>query len=72
VLPPEMGFGMATVDEYLKFADECMAWAREAETDAKRKAFLDMAKAWTLAAAKVNGGVVPVDIAPPDDPGTPQ
>jgi hypothetical protein len=31
-----------------------------------------MAKAWMLAAAKVNGGVVPVDIAPSDDPGTPQ
>jgi hypothetical protein len=61
---------MATADEYLRFADECMSWARGAKTDGERKAFLDMAKAWTLAAAKVNGGVVPVDITPPDDAGT--
>jgi hypothetical protein len=49
---------MTTANDYQRFADECLAWAREAETDAKRKAFLDMAKAWTLAAAKVNGGIV--------------
>jgi hypothetical protein len=61
---------MTTANDYQRFADECLAWAREAETDAKRKAFLDMAKAWMLAAAKVNGGIVPVDIAPPDDAGT--
>jgi hypothetical protein len=48
-------------DEYGRFAKECIGWARTAKTEADRKAFLDMARAWTLAAAKVNGviGVIP-------------
>jgi hypothetical protein len=46
---------MTTSDEYQRFADECMGWARGAKTDAERKAFLDMARAWTQAAAKING-----------------
>jgi hypothetical protein len=52
-----------TTDEYERFAKECMDWARTAHTDAERKAFLDMARAWTLAAAKANGviGVLPSD-----------
>jgi hypothetical protein len=56
---------MTTADEYKHFADECMNWAREAKSDADRKAFLDMARAWTIAAAKANGGRVP--ITQPDD-----
>jgi hypothetical protein len=61
---------MTTTIEYERFAKECMDSARAARTDAERKAFLDMAKAWTPAAAKVNGGFVPAELAPPDDPGT--
>jgi hypothetical protein len=38
---------MTTKTEYQQFADECMRSAREAKTDAERKAFLDMARAWT-------------------------
>jgi hypothetical protein len=59
---------MTTADEYKHFADECMKWAREAKSDVDRKAFLDMARAWTVAAAKANGGRVP--ITQPDDTGT--
>jgi hypothetical protein len=42
---------MATADEYRQFAEECLRWARGAKTDEQRKAFLDMARAWTQAAA---------------------
>jgi hypothetical protein len=59
---------MTTSDEYQRFADECMGWARGAKSDAERKAFLDMARAWTQAAAKKNG--IPIDVVPPDDGGT--
>ena len=54
-----------TADEYERFARECIGWARTARTEAERKAFLDMARAWTLAAARVNGvmGVIPLDDA---------
>jgi polyhydroxyalkanoate synthesis regulator phasin len=43
---------MTTTEEFRKFADECMKAAREAKTDVERKAFLDMARAWTKAAAQ--------------------
>jgi hypothetical protein len=61
---------MPTADEYLKYADECMAWARQADTEAKRKPFLDMARSWRQAAAKMKGGIVPVDLPLPDDSDT--
>jgi hypothetical protein len=62
---------MTTADEYEGFAKECLDSARGAKTDAERKAFLDMARAWTLAAAKVNEviGVIPrngADSKPPN------
>jgi predicted lipoprotein len=53
---------MTTDKEYQQFADECMCSAREAETDAERKAFLDMARAWTKLA---NATAVPPI---PDEP----
>jgi hypothetical protein len=49
-------------------ASDSANWAREVKSDADRKAFLDMARAWTIAAAKANGGRVP--ITQPDDTGT--
>ena len=57
---------MTTPDEFRQFADECLQAAREAKTDAERKAFLDMAKAWTKAAAQLTGGEVSIE--PPDAP----
>jgi hypothetical protein len=48
---------MATEDEYRQFAEECMQWARAAESDAERKAFLDMARSWTQAASALTNGV---------------
>ena len=61
---------MTTADEYQRFADECMNWARNAKNDAERRAFLDMTRAWTQAASKMNG--VPADLVPPDDAGPEQ
>ena len=53
---------MTTEDEYRQFAEECMQWARAAESDAERKAFLDMARAWTDAAARMDGEAAPTGI----------
>jgi hypothetical protein len=50
---------MTTPDEYRHFAEECLRWARDAETDEERKAFLDMARTWTKAAAQASGEAVP-------------
>ncbi|MGB6539844.1 MAG: hypothetical protein WBF03_03085 [Xanthobacteraceae bacterium] len=43
---------MATVSEYKQFAKECLRWAAEATTEEDRKAFLDLARDWTLAAMR--------------------
>jgi hypothetical protein len=37
-------------DEYLQYARECARWALEAKNEQDKQAFLDMAKAWTVAA----------------------
>jgi ribosomal protein L17 len=50
---------VTTADEYQRYADECIEWARKAKTDAERKAFLDMALAWTKAGAKATGEALP-------------
>jgi hypothetical protein len=50
---------MATVSEYRQFAAECLRWATEAETEDMRKAFLDMARDWTLAALRLEGVLTP-------------
>jgi hypothetical protein len=42
--------------DYQHFADECLRWARDASTEADRKTFLDMAKIWAKAAAKLTDG----------------
>ena len=59
-------------EDYQHFADECLRWARDAKTEAERKTFLDMAKVWTKAAAKLaNGYPVPgAKIQPPDEADT--
>jgi hypothetical protein len=54
-----------TADEYRKFSEECLRWARNAKTDEERKTFLDMARAWTQAAARTNGKAAPTGTMPP-------
>ena len=57
---------MTTASEYRKFADECLRWATEAETEEFKTAFLQMARDWTLAAMRVEGVLAPKqqDLAP--------
>jgi hypothetical protein len=50
---------MATVSEYRHFANECLRWATEAETEDDRKAFLELARDWTLAALRLEGVLTP-------------
>jgi hypothetical protein len=61
VLPPERQGARAMVapDEYRAFATECFQWAEEAKTEEQRKAFLGMARAWTLAAMRLEGVLIP-------------
>jgi hypothetical protein len=53
---------MTTPVQFRIFAEECMRSAREATTDAERKAFLDMARDWTKVANAM--AVPPI----PDEP----
>jgi hypothetical protein len=48
---------MTTVQEYRKFAEECLRWATEAETEEFKNAFIEMARDWTLAAMRLDGVV---------------
>lgn len=50
---------MATVNEFRQFADECLRWAADAQTDEQRNAFLGMARAWTQAALRLEGVLIP-------------
>jgi hypothetical protein len=50
---------MATVKDFREFADECMRWAVQAHTEGHRKAFLQMASAWTQAALRLEGVLIP-------------
>jgi len=50
---------MATAQDYRKFAEECLRWAIEAETEEFKDAFLQMARDWTLAAMRLEGVLVP-------------
>ena len=38
---------MATVQEYKKFAAECLRWATEAELEEDKELLLQMARDWT-------------------------
>jgi hypothetical protein len=46
---------MTSPDEFRQYAQECLRWAREAQDEDLRKQLLDMANAWTLAAAQLDG-----------------
>ena len=50
---------MATINEYRQFANECLRWAAEAEMEDDRKAFLELANDWTLAALRLEGVLSP-------------
>jgi hypothetical protein len=57
---------MTTADEYQQYAEECVRAASEAETEKERKAFLDMARAWTQAALRIEGVLVPIEQNKPE------
>jgi hypothetical protein len=42
---------MRPAQEYRDYADECVAWAKQAKTDSERDLFLKMAEDWLRAAA---------------------
>jgi hypothetical protein len=52
---------MATAAEYHQYARECLQWADETQTKDQRKEFLSMAHAWTEAALRVEGVLVPIE-----------
>ena len=58
---------MSTVDEYHKFARDCLRWAARARTEEEqRKQFLSLAQDWTQAASGLEGVQVPPQrVAPP-------
>jgi hypothetical protein len=51
---------MTTAQEYRKFAEECLRWATEAETEEFKDAFIQMARDWTLAAMRLEGFPAPL------------
>ena len=53
---------MATAKEFQEFADECMRWATDARTEDQRQTFLQMACAWTQAALRLEGVLIPEGI----------
>jgi hypothetical protein len=55
---------MAAVKEFHEFADECMRWAAAARTEDQRQAFLQMACAWTQAALRLEGVLIPEPVPP--------
>jgi hypothetical protein len=47
---------MFTASDYRKYASECVEAARKSKSDQRREHYLDMARMWTVAAARLNGG----------------
>ena len=47
---------MFTASEFRFFAEECLTSARAAKSDELRRHFMDLAKMWTAAAARADGG----------------
>jgi hypothetical protein len=45
---------MPTSNEYRSFAEQCLHWADETESEEHRLAFLEMAKLWTQLALHGN------------------
>jgi hypothetical protein len=61
---------MALADEYREYARACLESASKAETEHERKQFLNMSRAWTQAALRLEGAdpVSPIEdgIYPPE------
>lgn len=51
---------MSSAEEYRQYADECFAWAKQAETDSERDLYLKMAEDWLRAIALLNTSVTPL------------
>jgi hypothetical protein len=47
------------VCDYQQFAEECLRWADEADSEQRRELFLGMARAWTQADLILKGVMVP-------------
>jgi hypothetical protein len=47
---------MSTSDDYRAMAEECFRWARQALTEDKRQAYLDVARTWLEAASSQECG----------------
>ena len=58
---------MTTAKEYRHFAEECLRWASEADTEQDRAAFLELARDWTLAALRLEGVLIPSPTEPPKE-----
>jgi hypothetical protein len=50
---------MSTVDEYHKYARDCLRWAARARTEEQRKQFLSLAHDWRQAALLIEDDPVP-------------
>ena len=46
---------MTTVDEYHKYARDCLRWAARAQTEEQRQRLLSLARDWTQAALGLEG-----------------
>ena len=46
---------MLAVDEFHKYARDCLRWAARARTEEQRKQFLSLAHDWTQAALLIDG-----------------
>jgi hypothetical protein len=49
----------AMIEECLQFAEECLRWADQAETEEQRKTYLALARTWTIAALRLQGVMIP-------------
>jgi DNA-binding CsgD family transcriptional regulator len=47
---------MPTLNEYRDMAEACIRWAQQAHSDNARKAYVEIARIWTEAASKLDGG----------------
>jgi hypothetical protein len=46
---------VTAVDEYNKYARDCLRWAARARTEEQRKQFVSLARDWTHAASEIEG-----------------
>jgi hypothetical protein len=51
--------GTETSRQYQEYAEECLRWADEADTEQHRELFLSMAKAWKQAGLRMEGVLIP-------------